>query len=188
MSGQKFYEALRTFGKIKTSMIRKIWGTALLSCLLLKGFAQQEKNAGTAPKAVVASAKGDASYIAFSADTYKAEKKYTVFKVWKEASPLTEAKNAELQLLKEALAKKGVEMVMVEWKTAEDLKAAFAPYKIEVSTSDGKHIRLKSGTAQLNTTADSALYVIENDRPLSLCSGTNCEDRLKYFFGLKAFN
>ncbi|MBB1285802.1 hypothetical protein HRH25_15570 [Flavisolibacter sp. BT320] len=169
-------------------MYKKIGGAALLSLFLLKGFAQQANGDRIAPKAMVASAKGDDSYIAFSVDSYKPEKKYTVFSVWKDDAPPSETEKATLYQLKEALAKKGVELKLVEWKIEEDLKAAFAPYKIDVSTKDGKHIRLKTGSAQLNTTAAKALYVVENGQPVSLCSGMACEDKLRYFFGLKAFN
>ena len=169
-------------------MKKAVFCAALLTFTLFKGFAQQDKDSDQAPQAVTAYAKGDDSYVAFFGNTYQAEKKYVVFKVWKEDSPLTENERTEWALLKEPLAKKGVELVMVSWKTEEDLKAAFAKYGLTITATDGKHIRLQNGRSQLNTTSSKAVYVIENSKPVTLCSGNNCEDRVKYFFGLKALN
>ncbi|MGB8190741.1 MAG: hypothetical protein WCF67_02425 [Chitinophagaceae bacterium] len=150
--------------------------------------AQQTKT--TAPTAsnsstVYAYANGDDSYLQFSADTYKADKKYVVFKLWSEKSPLTETERANITDLKKALAGKNVEVVEFEWKNEEQLKEMMAKYGIKAKVSDDKHINLKSEHLNLNTTSGKALFVMEDDKPVSVCSGKDCEDRLKFFFKLK---
>ncbi len=61
-------------------------------------------------------------------------------------------------------------------------------YNLTVEIPDGKHIKMKGGNFTFNSTSGKALFVLEDDKPLSVCSGKNCESRLKVFFKLQSFN
>jgi len=158
---------------------------ALATIASLASTAQEYKKA-SAPTAVYAYAKGDDSYVFYSNDTYDAKKKYTVLKIWQEGQPLTEQEKTDMEMLQKHLAKKNAEVKEIKWKSEEDLQAALNSYNIKASSNDGKHINLKSEKFTLNTTSGKALLVLEDDKPLSLCSGKDCEERMKVFFKLKA--
>jgi hypothetical protein len=148
--------------------------------------AGQEYKKASAPTAAYAYAKGDDSYVFYSNDTYDADKKYIVLKIWQENQPLTEQEKSDLEMLKKHLAKKNAEVREIKWKSEEDLQTALNGYNIKASSNDGKHISLKGEKFTLNTTSGKALLVLEDDKPLSLCSGQNCEERMKVFFKFKA--
>ncbi|RYZ29279.1 MAG: hypothetical protein EOO10_06795 [Chitinophagaceae bacterium] len=146
----------------------------------------QEYKKASAPTAVYAYAKGNDSYVFYANDTYDAKKKYTVLKIWQEGQPLTEQEKTDLDILRKHLAKKNAEVREIKWKSEEDLQAALNSYNIEASSKDGKHINLKGEKFTLNTTSGKALLVLEDDKPLSICSGQNYEERMKVFFKFKA--
>jgi heme-degrading monooxygenase HmoA len=162
--------------------------TAALLFLGTLSAVAQERDHYTFLHTTKASANGNNSFMLFTSDTYNAAKKYVVFKFWHQSAPLSETEQKDLEELKELLGKKGFQVVVSEWKTEEDLKKLMKPFNMEISAPDGKHINLKSGSFSLNTTSSKAMYVLEDDKPISLCSGTDCEDKLKYFFKLKALN
>ena len=157
----------------------------VFNCALAQ--AQQSENKEPGLRSVYASAKGDDSYLLFS-DHYEAGKKYTVFKFWNEKDPLTETENSDLAYLKKELAKKNIEVTEFQWKGKEDLESFFKKYNLSVSVLSDKRINLKAENYSLNTTSGKALLVFEDGKPLSLCSGKDCEDHLKFFFGLKSVN
>jgi|SRR5829696_3357269 len=146
--------------------------------------AQNARSAAT-ESAVYAYAKGSDSYLLFS-DTYKADKKYVVFKFWQEGQPLTAQEKTDLEMLQKQLAKKGMEVKVVQWKTRSDLESLLNTYNVKIVSKDDNHLNIKGDNFSLNTTSGKATLVLEEGRPLSLCSGTNCEDRLKTFFKIKA--
>ena len=141
-----------------------------------------------APSAVQAYAKSNDSYLLFSNDTYKADKKYVVVKFWNESTPITDTEKAEIDYLKKHLVKKGVEVVDFQWKTTEDLKQNLSKYNFSVEAKGEKRISIKGDNFSLNTTSGKALFVVEDGKPLSLCSGKNCEEMVKTFFKLKTLN
>jgi hypothetical protein len=136
---------------------------------------------GTA-RAVYASARGADSYLLYSKEGYKAGKKYVILKFWNAADPLTATETADLDYLKKHLAKKGVDVVVKEWKDEADLQAAVKEYGLSADVAGDKRIHIQGLKFNLNTTAGKALFVMEDGKPLSLCSGKNCEDNLKVFF------
>jgi hypothetical protein len=166
-------------------MFKQACCIAFATIASLAATAQEYKKA-SAPTASYAYAKGDDSYVFYSTDTYDAAKKYTVLKIWQEDQPLTEQEKADLEILKKHLAKKNAEVREIKWKSEEDLQAALSSYNIKASSSDGKHINLKGEKFTLNTSSGKALLVLEDEKPLSLCSGKNCEERMKVFFKFKA--
>jgi hypothetical protein len=158
---------------------------ALLSSFVVR--AQQTTASGNAPTAAYAYAKGENTYLMYSAEGYNADKKYVVFKFYKAEDPLSEQEKTDLAAVKKQLAKKNIDVKEVEWKTEEDLRSVLKGYGIQVESSDGKHINLKGDKYSMNTTSTKAVVVLEDGRPVSLCSGKNCEERLKTFFKIKAF-
>jgi peroxiredoxin len=147
----------------------------------------QTKAEAAGLNAIYASAHGDDSYLLFH-DHYDADKKYVVFKFWNEAEPLTETEKSDLAVLKKQLSKKNVELIDFQWKTKEDLEGIFKKHNLSVEVLSDKHINLKGENFNLNTTSGKALVVFEDEKPQSLCSGKDCEDHLKYFFGIKSVN
>jgi hypothetical protein len=151
----------------------------------------QAQGTYTSPKAspaVRAYAKGDDSYLLFSDNTYKPGKKYVVVKFWNESAPITATEREDIDYLKKHLAKKNVAIIDFQWKTTEDLKEHLSKYNFTVEAVSDKRISIKSGNFTLNTTAGKALFVVEDGKPMSLCSGKNCEEMLKTFFTLKSLN
>jgi hypothetical protein len=163
--------------------------TFTLAILFITAFSAQcqqtESKSATAPTAVKAYANGNDTYLQFD-ESYDADKKYTVFKIWNEKEPLTEKEKTDLAYLKKQLAKKNIEVVDAEWKNKEDLEAIFKKYNLSVDVRSDEHINLKGGDFNLNTTSAKALVVFQNEKPLSLCSGKDCEERLKTFFKLRS--
>jgi hypothetical protein len=151
-------------------------------------YAQQSKTAGQTLTAAYAYARGDDSYLDFTGETYKADKKYVIVKLWNASTPLTGAEKTALSDLKVQLAKRNAEIVELEWRTEEELQAALKRYDFTVAVKDGKHINLKRDNFSLNTTSGNAVLVLEDTKPVSLCSGKDCEERLKRFFRLTAYN
>ena len=147
--------------------------------------AQQYKEA--APSATYAYAKGDDSYIIFS-DHFNAEKKYVVLKLYNDSDPLTDREKTDLAFLTKFLQKKNIEVATINWKDEAALQEAMKKYEITASSKDNKHLNLHSGQSSLNTTSSKAILMLQDGRPLSLCSGTNCEDNVKRFFGLQSSN
>ena len=161
--------------------------------LLSFAFVTASKAQGTtasvkAPSAVSAYAKGDDSYLVFSDNMYKTDKKYVVVKFWNESAPITDREREEIDYLKKHLAKKNVEIVDFQWKTVEDLKQNLSKYKFTVDALSDKRICIKGDNFNLNTTSGKALFVVEDGKPMSLCSGKNCEELVKSFFTLKSLN
>jgi hypothetical protein len=168
--------------------MKKITICATAALLAFTTINAQNKKETQATHASIAYAHGDDSYLQFSSDTYKSDKKYLVFKFWNAKEPLTEKERTDMDYLKKFLAKKQVEVVEFEWKTEADLKETLAKYGFSASLTGEKHINLSTGTISLNTTSGKALFVLEDNKPLSLCSGKNCEGRLKAFFKMQSFN
>ena len=163
----------------------------LCFCLLLSGIAslqaQQYKEAAPSATSTYAYAKGDDSYLVFS-DHYDAERKYVVLKLWNDNDPLSEREKTDLAFLSKFLQKKNIEVVTINWKDEAALQEAVQKYGITASSNDNKHLNLHSGQSSLNTTSAKAILVLQDGMPLSLCSGTNCEDNVKRFFGLQSSN
>ncbi|MDB5252474.1 MAG: hypothetical protein JWP27_1643, partial [Flaviaesturariibacter sp.] len=105
---------------------------------------------GTA-RAVYASARGNDSYLLYSKEGYKAGKKYVILKFWNAADPLTAAESADLAYLKEHLAKKGVDVVVKEWKDQADLQAAVKEYGLSADVAGDSRINIKGFKFNLNT-------------------------------------
>jgi hypothetical protein len=142
-------------------------------------------NGKNSPEAVAyAYANGDDTYLQFESDHYKPGKKYVVLKFWSKDEQLTEAEQSEIKKLTGLLAKKNVELVSFQWKTEEELEAKLKAYDLSVDVNDDKRIRISSGDFQLNTTATKSMVVLEDNKPVSLCSGKGCEERLKKYFKL----
>ena len=70
----------------------------------------------------------------------------------------------------------------------EDLDALFKKYDLSVNVLSNDHIELKTEHGNYSTTGSKVILVFEDGRPTSLCSGTECEDHLKYFFKLKSLD
>ena len=86
------------------------------------------------------------------------------------------------------MAKKNIDLVQREWKTKEDLENLFRNYNIETVVATDKGIELKSEKHHYNTNASKVLFVFEDGKPISLCSGANCENNAKSFFKIIALN
>jgi hypothetical protein len=121
-----------------------------------------------------------------SSESYKADKKYIVFKLWTEADPITEVERTDLASMRKFLATKNVEIIEYQWKNKQDLDALFKKYGLSVNVISDDHIELKTEHGNYNTTGSKVILVFEDNKPTSLCSGTECEDHLKYFFKLKS--
>lgn len=143
---------------------------------------QQPARAPQAAKAAYAYARGNDSYIRFADKSYTAGKKYIVFKLWNAKEALTEIEKKEMEALKINLANKNAEVVYFEWNDERDLKDRLKEYNLRVKVSETNTINLKGENFNLNTTSAKALFVLEDDKPVSVCSGKNCEDYLKRFF------
>jgi hypothetical protein len=139
-------------------------------------------------KEVHAYARGNDSYLKLRDGGYDAAKKYLVVKLWNAANPLTEAEKSEISYLKNNLNSTNIEVLDFEWTSEQQLKDKLQPYNIAVQASNKNIINLKTQTISLNTTSPKALLVVENDKPLMLCSGKGCESRLKQFFKLESFD
>ena len=166
----------------------KTYLTIASALILTAANAQNEAPGASAERAVYAYAKGTDSYLSYRSGTYNTAKKYVVVKCWNEAEPLTETEKTELASLTKSLAKKGVKVVDIEWKSAADLQGKLAEHGVKVEVKDDKRINLKGDGFNLNTTSGKALLVLEDGKASSLCSGVNCEDRLKSFFKLRSMN
>ena len=162
--------------------------TILLLATVLSSQAQGTYSSTKASSAVSAYAKGDDSYLIFADNTYKPDKKYVVVKFWNESAPITDKEREEINYLKKHLAKKNVEVIDFQWKTVEDLKQNLSKYNFSVDALSDKRICIKGDNFNLNTTSGKALFVVEEGKPLSLCSGKNCEEMVKTFFTLKSQN
>jgi hypothetical protein len=161
------------------------------SCIVFLAFSvtgNAQQNNKTYAAAARAYARGNDSYVQFSSNTYKAGKKYVVLKFWNEAETITEKEKTAFSNLKKSLVKKNVEVVALPWAKEEELKDALKKYNLTVDVRDGKHINLKGENITLNTTSGKALLVLEDGKPVTLCSGTDCEARAKTFFKLQTYN
>ena len=128
-------------------------------------------------------AKGDDSYL-FHSNKYDPSKKYTVLKVWNDEYELTQAEKENLDYLKQHLSKSNIEVVEYKWTSEEDLINFMSKYGLSASVKQNNCMSIKKGNSSLNTTAGKAVFVLEEGKPKSLCSGKMCEDNLKRFFGL----
>lgn len=149
--------------------------------------AQGTTAAANTQSVIKAYAKGDDSYLIYS-ETYNPAKKYVVFKFWNESSPLSAAEKAEMDYLKDQLAKKNVDVVFFPWKTTQDLQQNLSKYNFSVEALSEKRISIKDENCNLHTTSGKALFVVEDGKPVSLCSGQNCGEMVKTFFTLKSLN
>jgi hypothetical protein len=161
--------------------------TIFLAIVLFVAGSAQAQYTPAAQAASLAYAKGDDSYLLFS-DTYKADKKYTILKFWHEGEALTEKEKTEMESIKKRLAKKNIEVVEFSWKTEEDLKNALSKYNFKVELKNEKRIAIIGDKFNMNTTSGKGVLVLEENKPVSICSGSSCEDRLKTYFKIKAFN
>lgn len=159
--------------------------TFLIVLLVVGTLVKAQQYAPEAKAATYAYAKGDDSYLVFS-DKYDPAKKYVVIKFYNDNTPLTEQEKTDLAFLTKFLQKKNAEVVTINWKDEASLQEAVKKYNMTASSNDGKHLNLKSGNSSLNTTSSKAIVVLEDNKPLSLCSGTNCEDNVKRFFKLQS--
>jgi hypothetical protein len=151
-------------------------------------YAQQASTSmGHGSTAVYASANGDDSYLLFS-NRYDPAKKYVVLKLWDGKEALTEREKTGLDYLKKFLQKKNIDVLILNWKDEATVQELSQKYNVTLSTRDDKHLNLHGGSYNMNTTAAKALVILEDGRPLSLCSGANCEDNAKRFFKLESAN
>ena len=156
----------------------------LLAVIVLIGVgAKAQKKLATA---TTASGEETTSHIFGSG--YDADKKYIVFKLWNDKNTLTEKETTELDQLTKQLAKKNIEVVKIQWKTKEDLEELFKKYNIETVVSTEKGFELRSENHHYKTDASKVLFVFEDGKPLSLCSGVGCENNTKAFFKIIATN
>ena len=128
-------------------------------------------------------AKGADSYI-FNRDTYNPDKKYTVLKLYNAENLPTETETKEFDNLKKILAKKNIEVAEYKWTSEEDLHSFMAKYGIEASIKEKSCITIKSGNSSMNTTAGKVIFIVEDGKANSLCSGAKCEYNVKQYFGL----
>ena len=178
------YDNLRTF--MKTLNMKSLTICAILLMIAaVSANAQQSRTQNATRSAVYASANGDDSYLLFSGEKYKEGKKYVIVKFWNEKAPLSEKEKEGIAYLKARLPK-DVEVIDFQWKDEEDLKAALSKYNFSVKVSNEKHINLKGDHFSLNTTSGNALFVVEDGKPVSLCSGKDCETKLKFYFRLQS--
>jgi hypothetical protein len=120
--------------------------------------------------------------------TYNASNQYTVLKLWNQKDPITHEETDDLAYLKKHLKDKKIEIIEYEWKTEEDLKSFMSKYNFSVLMEKNNRIRFSSDNSNLVTTSNKAVFVLENNKPVSLCSGLNCEKNLKAYFRLSSFN
>ena len=167
-------------------MHKKFIYVALISFSALTATAQQGKAPEAGSNTVQAYARGDDSYLLFSKDTYKADKKYVIIKFWNEKESLSEAEKTEFLSIKSQLSGKNIEIVDFSWKSEEDLKEVLNKYGLSVEVLGEKRIQVKNDHMTLHTTSGKAVFVAEEGKPISLCSGADCEARLKPFFNLSS--
>jgi hypothetical protein len=120
--------------------------------------------------------------------TFNASNQYTVLKLWNQKDPITQEETDDLAYLKKHLNDKKIEIIEYEWKTEEDLKSFMSKYNFSVLMEKNNSIRFSSENSNLVTTSNKAVFVLENNKPISLCSGNNCEKNLKSYFKLSSFN
>ena len=177
ISGYPIYERLRIFSETKTmNRFSLILGISL--CCSLLANAQSNDMIPSVLR----------SYIGGSDVTYNADKKYLVFKCWNEKETLTETEREELDYLKKYLPKLNVELIELKWSSVEEIEKALAAYNIEVETTPGEAITLKAENFTMNSTCQKVLLVIEDGKPLSVCSGKSCKSNIKQFFKLQTIN
>lgn len=170
-------------------MIKTTFCIALLSLTVsLSAHAQTSAHADFASKAIRAYSSGNDSYLLLSGDNYDPEKKYTVIKFWKSNTQVSEAEEENLAILKENLERKNIELVSFQWKEEADLEKVMTKYNFDVEVKESGLIKLKKDNYTLNTTSGNAVIILEDGKPLSLCSGSNCETRLKVFFNIRSLN
>ena len=105
-------------------------------------------------------------------------------KVWNHEHELTKNEKENLDYLKKNLVNRNIEVVIYEWTVEEDLISFMQKYGLTASVKQNNCLSIKKGNSNLNTTAGKAVFVLEEGKPTSLCSGKMCEDNLKRFFGL----
>lgn len=140
-----------------------------------------------APKPMAFAKGGDDSYL-FHSNKYDPSKKYTVLKVWNDKYELTKTEKENLDYLKQNLTKNNIEVVEYKWTHEEDLISFMSKYGLTASIKQNNCMSIRKGNGSLNTTAGKAVFVLEEGKPTSLCSGKMCEDNLKRFFGLVSTN
>ena len=183
---------------------------ALISVLSFNGFTQSQS---LTPGVTVTDPSSGNTWTPSNGDrTYSPEKTYIVFKLWNESQPLTEKEKEDLAALKQQLAKKNIDLVVQKWKTKEDIETAFKSHgieNVEVSTDKGISLKYdnekihqtiikKSGettdrmTSSFYTTGSTTILIFEKQspmepmRPISLCTGKNCENNfVKAFFRIR---
>jgi hypothetical protein len=185
LSYTKSYVVLGKIRHMKSNII----GAALVSLFFAGNVnAQQSKSTEAMGKAAYGSAKTNQSYIRFSDRHFHADKKYVVFKFWNTSSPLTEEEKMDITYLEKQLAKKNIQLVQVAWQSETDLQAALKSYHITVDAKANEYIHIKGADTDLKTTAMKSLLILEEKKPVLLCSGKDCESRAKEFFKLSAYN
>lgn len=163
-------------------------GALLVSSISFNTVSAQQASA-SASGSSYAYANGNESYLRFTKPTYEKGKKYTVYNIRKAGETLSAEQQAKTEQLKKQLVKKGVAFVDVPWTVEADLATAMKQHDIDATVTTDSHMKLKGKTFNLNTTSGDALVVIgEENKAVSLCSGAQCEERLKTFFGLTALN
>ncbi len=68
------------------------------------------------------------------------------------------------------------------------MKEALTKYGFSVEMKDEKRMHIKSEDLNLTTPSGKAVFVTEDGKLLSLCSGPTCEDKLKVFFKIKSLD
>lgn len=167
-------------------MIRLTFSLLFLAIAATSLAQSSAASASNKQSAVYAYAKGDDSYLKFSADAYSPEKKYVVIKFWNAGSALPDDEKAEMEYLKKYVDKKNVDLVFFPWSSGQELQQTLSKYGFSAEVINEKRISIKGENVNLNTTAGKAVLVLENGKPLSLCSGKNCGEMLKSFFRLKS--
>ncbi len=140
-----------------------------------------------AQTAVHAGSRGSGIYNGPS-KTYNTANQYTVIKLWNDKESLSQTELNDLAYLKKHLKNKDIDVIEYEWKTEEDLRSFMSKYNFSVLMEKNNRIRFSSDNSNLVTNSNKAVFVLENNKPMSLCSGLNCEKNLKSYFKLSSFN
>ena len=161
----------------------------LVALLLATPFFSVAQNANTTQPTNTSMAYGGTNTTrTYTRDAYNPEKKYTVLKIWHADEQLTEDEKKELASLKSQLARKNIEVLEYQWKAKEDLVNFLSKNNLNfnISTDDG--LCFKGDKFQMSTTSKKVMLVVEDAKPMSICSGASCETNTKQFFNLITFN
>ena len=151
-------------------------------CIVIAGSVTAQTNYAPQTRSMTF-AKGDDSYL-FHSNKYDPSKKYAVLKVWNEEYELTKNEKENLEYLKKNLINRNIDIIEYKWTDEESLISFLGKYGLTASVNQNNCLSIKKGNSSLNTTAGKAVFVLEEGKPTSLCSGKMCEDNLKRFFGL----